>query len=1089
MKKTFYSELAENIISELKKGVIPWRKPWGDSGLPYNPVTGSRYRGNNLLALLLKNTDDPRWLTYQQARKLGAFVRKGEKGTVLTFWRFEEERPVLDENGRELVDENGKPRMELVKLERPISMNFVVFNGKQIEGLEPLQKKTIDWEPNLRAEEILARSGAKISYRQGDSAFYDFKSDEIVLPNKEQFAQQEDFYATALHELGHWTGHQSRLDRDMSNPIGSLGYAKEELRAEIASMILNAEIGIATDRSNHLSYLESYIKVLENDPTEIFKAAADAEKIQNYLLQYQNTQNLEVSEKIMPDFTLHQKIILQIENNELEIENLDVEERIQYQKACDDILYFSKNNPLWQTQPLPKNMEFFDSVYKIQQRLEALIFEENSKYVEELEKPEAKKPEADVADVADSEERRNFEEIINLEDKEFLEPEEQRRLEELREIEAFRKIEREIEYYKFLEEIGEEPLAVIEETPEASEARWRDMMAAAENEKQRLINKFFKTPSDRESREREIIEMIESNTFKDSFFNSMLEDDRDSLEMYLMMLEDITTNRKPVLQLEKSTRKNIKKFLKNAAEAKDFANKGLVLVKFVIITESKFQNRLREEENISAISSDAGIDKNISAVEANAIANTKIFIDVPYAEKDDARVLGAKWDRNVQSWYIPKGLNTELFSKWMKDNYKNNQVNPNFNQDRIYLAVPYADKEKVKAMGGIWDKAKKSWYVLAENAEFKAGKLDGWLPENQTTTVAPAMAPREEFAQKLLEMGCILEGKHPIMDGQSHRIKTLGDKGSEQSGFYRAYLDGHPAGYIKDHRTGNELKWKSKGYSLTAEEKAKLQAEAAQKKSERERERVQIQLDAAKRIKLNMEQHYKEINSQQLTPYLVQKGLNAHKGIFTDDKKLTTFIPAYSAEGELRSMQYINADGSKRFAKNAQQEGCLHVVGQKNLSEAETIIIAEGYATAASIEEVTDETVACVVAFNSGNLPRVASSLHALYSNKRFIIAGDDDMVLAEKNGINVGRQKAIEAAKILDCPAVFPIFSNSDNKDYTDFNDLANKSVFGKKGVEKQINDQIILLKNKENILKTQNRANKFDKPNVINQSRKLNV
>ncbi|MBW9878691.1 DNA primase, partial [Escherichia coli] len=140
------------------------------------------------------------------------------------------------------------------------------------------------WNSIERAESILEASGAKISHDQVDRAFYRMSTDSIHLPQQASFPSADRYYATALHELSHWTGHASRLDRDLSHPFGSEGYAREELRAEIASMIIGDELGIGHDPSQHVAYVKSWIKALQDDPLEIFRAAADAEKIQGFVL-------------------------------------------------------------------------------------------------------------------------------------------------------------------------------------------------------------------------------------------------------------------------------------------------------------------------------------------------------------------------------------------------------------------------------------------------------------------------------------------------------------------------------------------------------------------------------------------------------------------------------------------------------------------------------------------------------------------------------------------------------------------------------------------------------------------------------------
>lgn len=293
-KKPYHVQVAEKLIEQLKQGTAPWQKPWEpgnpNSILPYNPVTGKRYKGINVIHLMAQSAErgytDPRWMTYKQAQSIGAYVRRGERGTRIQYWKFTETRIKTDEEGKPVLDENGKPLKEEVQLDRPRVFFATVFNAQQIEGLPPLEKekREIRWNPIERAEAILKASEAKIYHDQSDRAFYRLTTDSIHLPAKEQFKTAAGYYATALHELGHWTGHPSRLNRDLNHPFGSPEYAREELRAEIASMILGAELGIGHDPSRHAAYVGSWIKVLRDNPLEIFRAAAAAEKIQAYIL-------------------------------------------------------------------------------------------------------------------------------------------------------------------------------------------------------------------------------------------------------------------------------------------------------------------------------------------------------------------------------------------------------------------------------------------------------------------------------------------------------------------------------------------------------------------------------------------------------------------------------------------------------------------------------------------------------------------------------------------------------------------------------------------------------------------------------------
>ncbi|WP_025902221.1 zincin-like metallopeptidase domain-containing protein [Tatumella sp. UCD-D_suzukii] len=295
MNKDYIEKVASSIIDQLEQGTAPWLKPWepGQLRLPYNPTTGKEYRGMNSLWLHMQGKEDPRWLTFNQGKEEGANVRKGEKGTHIVYWKFSEERTLKDENGRPVIDdETGKAKKVNVQLERPRSFTAVVFNASQFDGLPPLEARPQRPEPERHAlaEKIIENSGAKISHVDGDRAFYSPSRDSITLPARNQFPTSDNYYATALHELGHWTGHPDRLDRDLSHPFGSEGYAREELRAEIASLMLGERMDIGHDPGQHAAYVGSWVKALKEDPREIFRAAADAERIAGFVMGFENEQ-------------------------------------------------------------------------------------------------------------------------------------------------------------------------------------------------------------------------------------------------------------------------------------------------------------------------------------------------------------------------------------------------------------------------------------------------------------------------------------------------------------------------------------------------------------------------------------------------------------------------------------------------------------------------------------------------------------------------------------------------------------------------------------------------------------------------------
>lgn len=275
--------VTERLIGMLESGTAPWQKPW-DAGIaamnrPHN-FNGRPYHGVNALMLwctaIDKGYEDPRWLTFKQVNKLGGHVNKGEKAQIVEYWQWEKE-----------VENPETGEKEKVPLEHPKVYRAAVFNADQCTGLPKLRHQAQKWSPVERAENIIAANGVPVTHNTDGSAFYSHGGDFICLPPRESFATVDAYYSTLLHEVGHSTGHPTRLNREFGGQFGSEGYAREELRAELASTFLCGELGIATTGSDeqHAAYVKSWVSALKNDYNEIFKAAADAEKICNYLYE------------------------------------------------------------------------------------------------------------------------------------------------------------------------------------------------------------------------------------------------------------------------------------------------------------------------------------------------------------------------------------------------------------------------------------------------------------------------------------------------------------------------------------------------------------------------------------------------------------------------------------------------------------------------------------------------------------------------------------------------------------------------------------------------------------------------------------
>ena len=289
-------EMINSFIDCLKKDTIPWHRSWSATERPYNAVTNTAYHGANSLWLsynqFAREFEDPRWCTFKQAQTQGWKIKPGSKGTRVEFWSLydtEEKRKLTQREAKQLSDELTLE--EFKNRVKPISNVYTVFNGEQIDGIPKYEEKTYE----LNTEELLQKrdtllKNMNVDFSEGgDKAFYNPSRDRITLPEMNKFETEYDYMATLLHEAGHATGHISRLNRDMTGVFGSPEYAKEELRAEIASAFTAQELGLDYEQNehmeNHEAYVQNWIDVLENEPNELFAAIKDAEKISDYLIE------------------------------------------------------------------------------------------------------------------------------------------------------------------------------------------------------------------------------------------------------------------------------------------------------------------------------------------------------------------------------------------------------------------------------------------------------------------------------------------------------------------------------------------------------------------------------------------------------------------------------------------------------------------------------------------------------------------------------------------------------------------------------------------------------------------------------------
>ncbi|MGR6830870.1 ArdC family protein [Aliivibrio wodanis] len=278
-KPDFYQQITNQIIEALESGVKPWVCPWNkteQSGIPSNASTGALYNGMNIMLLWMSATmqgfSSSSWMTFKQAKEKGGQVRKGEKGTHIFFYNMIEKK----EKGSDEIE-----RYAMLK-------TYTVFNLDQIDGLLDSMRSHVVTASETsticsleHVEHFLNATGASIVYN-GQCAFYRPSTDEIVIPDMSRFSSTEDLYATTLHELTHWTGHKTRLERKNNNVFGSKDYAFEELIAELGSVFLMADLGIVGE-VQHESYIANWLTALKDDKRYIFKAASQASKAHQFL--------------------------------------------------------------------------------------------------------------------------------------------------------------------------------------------------------------------------------------------------------------------------------------------------------------------------------------------------------------------------------------------------------------------------------------------------------------------------------------------------------------------------------------------------------------------------------------------------------------------------------------------------------------------------------------------------------------------------------------------------------------------------------------------------------------------------------------
>ena len=272
-----YEIITEQIIEKLEKGEIPWNRPWVGSEYPKNLVSKKEYRGINPFLLMSGRYTSPYWVSYKQAQDMGGNVKKGEKSTMVVFWK---QIKVKDRKDNEAIE-------KII----PMLRYYRVFNVEQCEGIEgkvPALNVNPDFQPIAACEKTVNDMQNKPTIEHRESrAYYRPSTDTVNMPQRESFVNEEFYYSVMFHELGHSTGHKDRLDRKDCNEgqFGSETYSKEELVAEMTAAFICGHCQIENKTiDNSAAYIQSWLGKLKNDSKLVVLAAAAAQKAADYIL-------------------------------------------------------------------------------------------------------------------------------------------------------------------------------------------------------------------------------------------------------------------------------------------------------------------------------------------------------------------------------------------------------------------------------------------------------------------------------------------------------------------------------------------------------------------------------------------------------------------------------------------------------------------------------------------------------------------------------------------------------------------------------------------------------------------------------------
>jgi putative DNA primase/helicase len=1030
MVSNYRRNVAQEMIDQIEAGAAPWQKPWKAGVVrtrAFNPATGKDYRGINSWWLEMQGFSDPRWLTYRQAQQLDAQVRKGERGTTVEYWQWTRTAPVLDEDGNPVLDDEGNKKMATYRLERPRVFYARVFNAEQIDGLAPYVAPAPSFAPHERAEKVLADAGIPIRHDQSDRAFYRPATDSIHLPAQAAFPEAYEYYATALHEIGHATGHPSRLNREFG-PFGSEAYAKEELRAEMASFMMTTEVGLGHYPERHAGYVQSWLKVLKDDHNLLFQAARDAELARTWVLEPEKRQ------------TLERQAVKQQENVQAPAPaaapSRKPEQTLALASAPGTTVRLQDRMVVARGRSSETALGGTPAI--VNWAMEEGLSPADLTAVLTLQGNAAKADPGDIlamgagflgrdAQLAGNQPGSHAGAMMHIGARFALQDTEAGPV--VHDLAAL--------------DYDARSVAALVTAQQAQAA-----VTLAYDRGGKLSVEADMTPL----KEWLVRQRVPLSSRPDA---TLALDEHGGLFLRTVGGEvPLAEGRGAQGVIANAVKHNLTADeLGAAVRLYADGNAGYPEEALEFFTDYLAGQDARHDGSKVELARDGAFAGDIVAVGSRyalqslaAPGETGRFVVHDVAALDyDGRSLAAlgaaMQDGQAATVTYAEGrgratADTPSLRQWQGlgqhrvSEEKSATQTDEAKKERVYLAVPYAEKNQAKARGARWDRHRKSWYA-PPGVDLASSGLKDWLPNKEAAPARdPATDPVAEFAAALKEHGLVLDGP-PVMDGRWHRVPVDDDAKGKKSGSYRGFIDGVPNGQIMNYKHGPEAtKWIATGSKVDPAEMAEMKAAAAARAAEREAERAAA-AERAAQVARGMLVQASVLDGPGEHPYLSRKEAHPFGGVRMKDDML--LVPMQNSSGAIMNVQSISPDGQKRFVKGGEKKGLMHVIdSDREINRAGVILVAEGYATASSLHEATGVPV--VVAFDAGNMKPVGEALQQKHPNASLVFAADNDHASA----LNAGLEGATRAAEAVNGKVIAPAFTDAEKaRGLTDYNDL----------------------------------------------------